>query len=52
MWEVEYYTKKSGDCPVEDFLLALPLKQQMKAPSSEIALAESRLKDYERRYIQ
>jgi len=115
MWEVEYYRKENGDCPVADFLYTLPLKQQMKAvrqidlleargtrlrsphakhikgklwelrikfakdiqrifyfapsgtkfvllhgyvkktnktPPSEIALAESRLKSYERRYTQ
>ena len=28
-WEVEYYEKKNGDCPVADFLDRLPAKEQV-----------------------
>ncbi|MCL2403555.1 MAG: type II toxin-antitoxin system RelE/ParE family toxin [Coriobacteriia bacterium] len=41
MWEVEYYKKENGDCPVEEFLLALPIKQRMKA-IRQIDLLEAR----------
>ncbi|GHV05971.1 hypothetical protein AGMMS50229_09960 [Campylobacterota bacterium] len=41
MWEIEYYEKSNGDCPVSEFLDALPPKLMAKALRSIDLLAEN-----------
>ena len=40
MWDVEYYKKENGDCPVLEFLLGLDKKQRAKADRQIELLAE------------
>lgn len=54
MRSIIFYKTPSGQCPVKEFLTNLPDKERQKVawvltPAQEIALAEQRKKDYEKR---
>ncbi|ACD89677.1 hypothetical protein Clim_0589 [Chlorobium limicola DSM 245] len=54
MRSIIFYKTPSGQCPVKEFLTNLTDKERQKVtwvltPAQEIALAEQRKKDYEKR---
>ena len=41
MWEIEYYEREDGTCPVKEFILSLDVKQRAKA-ARQIDLLEEK----------